>query len=60
MSSKLTIEQKEELQKLIDELNDTAKDVFRDYNNNPTEMSGSITQVHIDSPILDEKQNDTE
>ena len=59
MSSELTIEQKEELQKLIDELNDTAKDVFRDYNNKPTEMSGSITQVHIDSPILDDEENDS-
>ena len=59
MSSGLTKEQKEELQKLIDELNTTAKDVFKDYNDNPSEISGSVTQIHIDSPILDEN-NDIE
>ena len=59
MSSELTEEQKKELRKLMDELDIAAKDVFKDYHDNPSEMSGSITQVHIDSPILD-KNNDTE
>ena len=59
MSSELTKEQQKELQKLVNELNDIAGDVFNDYNNNPSEMSGSITQVHIDSPILNNKRNDS-
>ena len=59
MSNKLTREQQKELQKLADELNNIAKNVFNDYNNNPSEMSGSITQVHIDSPILNNKKNDS-
>ena len=59
MSSELTKEQKEELQKLMDELNITAGRVFKDYNDNPSEISGSVTQIHIDSPILDEN-NDIE
>ena len=49
----LTKEQKAELQKMIDELNDIAKDVFRDYTENPSELSGSITQIHENSPLLD-------
>ena len=59
MPNELTREQQKELQKLADELNNIAKNVFNDYNNNPSEMSGSITQVHIDSPILNNKKNDS-
>tara|TARA_Y100001973_G_scaffold3769_1_gene5504 strand:+ start:257 stop:514 length:258 start_codon:yes stop_codon:yes gene_type:complete len=55
MSKELTNEQKEELQKLIDELNNVAKDVFKDYESNPSELSGSVIQVSENSPFLDEK-----
>ena len=58
--TKLTKEQQELLQKLADELCDMSIRVIEDYKINPSEMSGSITEVHINSPILDEKQNDTE
>ena len=56
MSKELTNEQEEELQKLIDELNNVAKDVFKDYETNPSKISGSIIQVHEDSPFLATKE----
>tara|TARA_Y100000034_G_scaffold108842_1_gene139523 strand:+ start:126 stop:308 length:183 start_codon:yes stop_codon:yes gene_type:complete len=51
---KLTKKQKEELQKLIDEVIGVAKDVVKDYKLDPA-VSGSegiVIQVHQDSPIL--------
>ena len=53
----LTKEQKEELKRLADEIMNLATEVVDDYETNPSEMSGSTTQVHIDSPILDEDDN---
>ena len=50
MPNELTREQQKELQKLTDELADISIRVIEDYKLNPSEMSGSITQVHIDSP----------
>tara|TARA_Y100001963_G_scaffold126867_1_gene179762 strand:- start:969 stop:1214 length:246 start_codon:yes stop_codon:yes gene_type:complete len=47
--------QKEELQKLADEMAEEAKKVREDYKNNPSELSGSVTQVHEDSPLLKER-----
>ena len=58
-NNELTKEQQLELQKLINELSDVAKDVFDDYTKNPSESSGSITQIHQNSPFLDEKKNDS-
>ena len=58
-NGELTKEQKAGLQKLIDELNNAAKDVFEDYIENPSELSSSITQVHENSPLLDEKKDDS-
>ena len=55
MSDELTKKQKEELQKLTDEIIQDAKKVRLDYKENPSEMSGSITQVHENSPFLKEK-----
>ena len=40
------------LQSLIVEIEQLAKDVVKDYENEPSEMSGSITQVHESSPFL--------
>ena len=55
----LTKEQQEELQELTNEITSEAKKVREDYNNNPSEISGSITQVHINSPELDKKKLDS-
>ena len=54
--SLLTDKQKEELQKLADEVLKESELVVKDYEDNPSEMSGSITHVHIDSPILKENE----
>jgi hypothetical protein len=54
--SLLTDKQKEELQKLANEVLKESELVVKDYQENPSEMSGSITQVHVDSPILKESE----
>jgi len=68
MSNKLTKKQKEELQKLIDEIMNLSTEVVEDYKQNPSENSGSITHVHESSPylvereqrLLNNKKNDSE
>jgi len=50
----LTKKQKEELQKLTDELLGDAKSVVEDYTKNPSEISGSVIQVNQNSPYLEE------
>ena len=45
----------EKLQKLVDEILESAKEVQTDYENNPSEISGSIIQIHEDSPFIDER-----
>ena len=52
---KLTKKQEEELQKLTDDIIQDAKKVRLDYKENPSEISGSITQIHENSPFLKEK-----
>ena len=52
----LTKEQKEELKRLADEIMNLATSVVDDYEMNPSETSGSITEVHIDSPMLEDKE----
>ena len=56
---KLSKKQKKELQKLADEILEQAKLVVEDYAKNPSEisgsMSGSLIQIHQDSPFLDEE-----
>ena len=49
MSDELSKEQEEELQKLTDEMMDSATGVFEDYQSNPSELSGSIIQIHESS-----------
>ena len=51
---KLTKEQQDELQTLIDSINEEAKKVVEDYSKNPSEISGSVIKIHEDSPFLDE------
>jgi len=51
----LTKQQEIELEQLYKELMKLATEVVLDYEENPSELSGSITEVHMDSPILDEE-----
>ena len=56
---KLSKKQRKELRKLADEILEQAKLVVEDYAKNPSEisgsMSGSLIQIHQDSPFLDEE-----
>jgi len=52
---KLTKKQKEELQRLTDEIMGLATEVVTDYETNPSEASGSSVEIHEDSPFLDER-----
>ena len=54
MSDELTKEQKEELEKLQKEILDEAKKVVDNYVENPSEISGSVVNIHQNSPFLDE------
>ena len=58
MSEELTKKQKKELQRLIEEINEEAKNIVEDYVENPSEISGSIVQVNQESPFLDETFKD--
>ena len=49
---------KKELDPIIAELTELAKLVRKDYDNNPTEISGSVVQVHEDSPYMNENLPD--
>ena len=53
MSNKLTKKQKEELQKLADEIMNLSVEVVEDYKLTPSEMSGSTVQINENSPFLD-------
>ena len=48
----LTKKDQEILKKLIEEINKEAKNVVEDYVKNPSDMSGSVVQIHEDSPFL--------
>ena len=50
----LTKEQREELEKLKKEIIDEAKKVVEDYVDNPSDISGSVVNIHQNSPFLDE------
>jgi hypothetical protein len=56
--SKLTKEQEEwmELEKLTAELEAEAIQMRIDYEENPSEMSGSVVVVHENSEFLDEEE----
>ena len=56
--SKLTKEQEEwmELEKLMAELEAEAIQMRIDYEENPSEMSGSVVVVHENSEFLDEEE----
>mgnify|MGYP001189264859 CR=1 FL=1 len=52
---KLSKEQQEELEKLQKEIIEEAKLVVNDYVINQSEESGSVVQIHENSPYLDEQ-----
>jgi hypothetical protein len=52
---KLTKKQKEELQRLTEELSDLSIEVVKDYELSPSKISGSTVEIHEDSPFLDER-----
>ena len=54
--SELTEKQKEEFQRLINEIMKLSSEVVEDYKKNPSELSGSIIQIHEDSPFLATKE----
>ena len=53
--SLLTDKQKEEIQKLTDEVLKEAELVVKDYEDNPSDISGSMVIIHQNSPYLKEK-----
>ena len=57
MSDDLTKKQKEELEKLKNEILDEAKKVVEDYADNPSENSGSSVNIHQNSPFLDSDED---
>ena len=50
---KLTKKQKEELQRLADEIMNLSTEVVKDYELAPSEISGSTVQINENSPFLD-------
>ena len=54
--SLLTKKQKKELQELANEVLKESKLVVEDYEENPSELSGSMIQIHQDSPHLKEEE----
>jgi len=57
MSKKLTKKQKEELEKLQNEIIDEAKKVVENYVDNPSDISGSLVNIHQNSPFLDSNKD---
>ena len=55
--NKLSKEQREELEKLQNEIIDEAKKVVENYVDNPSDISGSVVNIHENSPFLDEDNN---
>ena len=58
MSDDLTKEQKEELEKLQKEIIDEAKKVVDNYVDNPSDISGSVVNIHQNSRFLYTDEND--
>ena len=49
-----------ELERLKKEILDEAKKVVEDYVDNPSDISGSVVNIHQNSPALDTKKNSDE
>ena len=48
---------KKKLEQLKKEILDEAKKVVKDYVDNPSDISGSVVNIHENSPFLDEDDN---
>ena len=55
--SKLTKEQKKELEKLAAEMEAVAIQMKLDYETNPSDMSGSVVVFHENSELLEEEDD---
>ena len=57
-----TKEERDKMQKelgiFLEELNELASHVVKDFKENPTDISGSTIQIHEDSPYLNENLPD--
>ena len=51
----LTLEQLKELQELCGDMISDAEKLVEDYEENPSEESGSVYRIHENSPFLDER-----
>ena len=51
------ISMENEMKKIVEEITKEAKLVVEDYVKNPSEMSGSVVQIHETSPILNKDDN---
>jgi len=51
---------RKELERLKKEILDEAKKVVKDYADNPSDMSGSIVNIHHNSPFLDSDKEGNE
>ena len=49
---------KKEFERLKKEILDEAKKVVKDYVDNPSDISGSVVNIHQNSPFLDVDEND--
>jgi len=49
---------KEELEQLKKEIMEEAKKVVNNYVDNPSDISGSVVNIHQNSPFLDSDEND--
>ena len=49
---------RKELKRLKKEILDEAKKVVEDYVDNPSDISGSVVNIHQNSPFLDTDEND--
>ena len=49
---------RKELEKLKKEILDEAKKVVENYVDNPSDISGSVVNIHQNSPFLDSDEND--
>tara|TARA_Y100001937_G_scaffold66691_1_gene91193 strand:+ start:239 stop:490 length:252 start_codon:yes stop_codon:yes gene_type:complete len=49
---------KKELERLKKEILEEAKKVVEDYVDNPSDISGSVVNIHQNSPYLDSDEND--
>ena len=58
MMKTLTEEQQKELEELLKDSISEAKKVKKDYEDNPSEISGSTVQIHETSPFVDERVPD--